>query len=71
MLFPESTIESPNAITAGTVTFGGSFIRAFALKHKVKNRMKWIKNEEVIGETQQTLVPSCEWNKEGFKCIIG
>jgi len=37
LLFPVSTIESPNAITAGTVSFGGSFMTALVLQKRTNN----------------------------------
>ena len=42
LLLPVSTIESPNMMTAGIVTFGGNVIRARAMhkwrKRKIKNK---------------------------------
>jgi hypothetical protein len=37
LLFPVSAIESPNAITAGTVSFGGNFMRALVLQKRKSN----------------------------------
>jgi hypothetical protein len=51
LLFPVSAIESPNAITAGTVSFGGNFMRALVLqKRKSNTRLsRYMEEEEEEG----------------------
>lgn len=53
LLFPVSKMESPKAMSAGTVTFGGSFTNEFVLYDKTNKHMKHnsinLVDESVLG----------------------